>query len=49
LLLGNTEVKSKRKQKEFFDPSQLNNPNKADIPAVFSVALATKTDVIKSG
>jgi len=48
LVIGNTEVKSKRKQKEFFDPSQLNNPNKADIPAVFSVALATKTDVIKA-
>ena len=48
LVIGNTEVKSKRKQKEFFDPSQLNNPNKADIPAVYSVALATKTDVIKA-
>ncbi len=48
LFIGNTEVKAKRKQQLFFDPSQPSTPDEADIPAVFSVALATKTDVIKA-
>jgi len=47
-VIGNTEVKAKRKQLLFFDPSQPSTPNAADIPAVYSVALATKTDVNKA-
>ncbi len=39
LFIGKTELKAKRKQLEFFDPSQ------PDMPAVYSVALAAKTDV----
>ena len=48
LVIGNTEVKAKRKQLLFFDPSQPSTPDAADIPAVYSVALATKTDVNKA-
>ena len=42
LFIGNTEIKTKRKQKEFIDPSQ------PKMSKVFSVALATKTDVNKA-
>ena len=48
LVIGNTEVKAKRKQLLFFDPSQPSTPDSAEIPAVYSVALATKTDVNKA-
>ena len=48
LVIGNTEVKAKRKQLLFFDPSQPSTPDAAEIPAVYSVALATKTDVNKA-
>ncbi|MBC8257655.1 MAG: bifunctional proline dehydrogenase/L-glutamate gamma-semialdehyde dehydrogenase [SAR324 cluster bacterium] len=42
LYIGKTEIKAKRKQHLYFDPSQ------PDVPAVYTVALATKTDVIKA-
>ena len=48
LVIGNTEVKTKRKRQLFFDPSQPSNPDAADISAVYAVAMATKTDVLKA-
>ncbi|SVA30430.1 uncharacterized protein METZ01_LOCUS83284, partial [marine metagenome] len=42
LFIGNTEVKSKRKQQLFFDPSQ------PEMPPTFSVTLATKSDLNKA-
>jgi len=48
LVIGYTEVKTKRKQQLFLDPSQPSNLNTADILAVYAVALATKTDVLKA-
>ena len=48
LIIGKSEIKSRRKQQLYFDPSQPKNPLEPNIPAVYSVALATKTDVNKS-
>jgi len=45
LIIGKSEIKSRRKQQLFFDPSQPKTPLAPDVPAVYSVALATKTDV----
>ena len=42
LYIGNSKVRSRRKQQLFFDPSQ------PEMPPVYSVMLATKTDVIKA-
>jgi RHH-type proline utilization regulon transcriptional repressor/proline dehydrogenase/delta 1-pyrroline-5-carboxylate dehydrogenase len=48
LIIGKSEIKSRRKQRLFFDPSQPKTPLAPDVPAVYSVALATKTDVNKA-
>jgi len=48
LIIGKSEIKSRRKQQLFFDPSQPKTPLAPDVPAVYSVALATKTDVNKA-
>ena len=48
LVIGNMEVKTKRKHQLFFDPSQPSNTDLGDIAAVYAVALATKTDVLKA-
>ncbi len=44
LYIGKLEIRSKRKQQLFFDPSQ----TAVDVPAIYSVALATTTDVKKA-
>ena len=48
LIIGKYEIKSRRKQQLFFDPSQPKTSLAPDVPAVYSVALATKTDVNKA-
>jgi len=48
LIIGKSEIKSRRKQQLFFDPSQPKTPFTPDVPAVYSVTLATKTDVNKA-
>ena len=48
LFIGNMEVKAKRKQQLFFDPSQPTLYVAAEISPVYSVMLATKTDVINA-
>jgi len=48
LIIGKTEIKTKRKQQLVFDPSQPKNHLAPDISAIFSVALGTKKDVNKA-
>ncbi len=48
LIIGKSEIKSRRKQQLFFDPSQSKMPLAPDVPAVYSVSLATKMDVNKA-
>jgi len=48
LIIGKSGIKSRRKQQLYFDHSQPKTPLAPDISAVYSVALATKTDVNKA-